>query len=112
MMPKRKPIDLTASRYQYAALKSRYPTTVLLLKTGAGRWLARWADADHVLSVHPAATLIPGDGVTVEDRHVDAIVVALKAAGQTVALAEPVTDIPADAAVDYMQSPFDWLGKE
>ena len=106
-MKKQKTFDLSASRYQYAALKSGYPASVLLLKTNAGTWLARWTDADHVLAVHPTATLLPGDGVTVEDRHVDAVVAALKAAGQTVALGEPVADIPAWAEVEYMQSPFD-----
>jgi len=104
---KQKTFDLSASRIQYATLKSTYPTGVLLLKTPAGTWLARWTDADHVLAVHPTATLLPGDGVTVEDRHVDRIVAALQAAGQTVALGEPVTDIPAGGEVEYVQSPFD-----
>jgi len=102
-------IDLTASRYQYAVLKSHYPNVVLLLKAGASLWLARWADADHVLAVHPTATILPGDGVTVEGRHIDAIVAALKAGGQRVALAEPVSEMPAGADVEYMQSPFDLL---
>lgn len=111
-MPKKQPVDLSASRYQYAALKSRYPNVVLLLNVAAGLWLARWTDADHVLAVHPTATMLPGDGVTVEDRHVDAIVAALKAAGQTVALAEPVSEVPAGADVEYIQSPFDLLERE
>ena len=97
MKAKPKTFSLGASQRQYAVLKGAYQATTLLLKTPAGTWLARWADADHVLAVHPSASMLPGDGVTVEDRHVDAIVAALKMSGKTVALAEPVTDMPVGA---------------
>lgn len=87
---------------EYSTLKAHYPTCVVLMRVSDGRWVARWADMDHVLSVFPGASM-DKDFVAVPAVHIDSVTMKLRSKGLLVALAEQIEKAPKSAEIEYIQ---------